>query len=232
MQIPSEQELFKAGVHFGHKLNAWHPKMKPYIYGQKNGVYIIDLAQTRKKLAEAIDFIKETVAGGKQILFVGTKIQAQKIIQKYVPEVAMPFVDKRWLGGTLTNFQTIHGLVRKYKNFEKMAQDPDYEKKYTKKERLDFSNEAADLKESIGGIIPMEKLPGAIFVSSARYDKIALAEARKKGIPSIAICDVNANPDEVDYPIPANDDAVKSIELIVSLLTNAIKENQEKIISN
>jgi len=224
MKIPSEKELFQAGVHFGHKPSSWHPKMSDFIYGQKNNVHIIDLTQTKKHLESALELIKTIAAEGKQILFVGTRMQSKKLIAKYAQEVHMPYINERWLGGTLTNFKTIYGLVKKLNQLEEQAKGENYAKKYTKKERSEFAMEIERLNEMIGGIRNMHELPGAIFIASARYEKTAVSEANKKEVPSVAICDTNANPQKITHPIPANDDASKSIELIVSLIAEAIKE--------
>ncbi len=226
MKIPTEKELFKAGVHFGHRVTSWHPKMSDYIYGQKNNVHIIDLEKTKKLLSSALDFIKNKVAEGGQVLFVGTKIQAQEIIKKYAQEVNMPYVNNKWLGGTLTNFKVINGLVKKLKKLEKQSKEEDYEKKYTKKERHEFNLEMQRLEKMIGGIRDMEDLPTVIFVASVRDEKTAIKEADRKKIPVVAICDTNSNPEKVTHPIPANDDSIKSIELITSLVAEAIKEGQ------
>lgn len=227
MHIPSEKELFKAGVHFGHKPSNWHPKMAEFIFGQRNNVHIIDLDKTRKKLEEALNFVKEITAQDGQILFIGTKVQAQAIVKKYAQSAQMPFVTERWLGGTLTNFKVINGLVKQLDKLEKQSQEEDYEKKYTKKERHDFSLEIERLSQMIGGIRQMVNRPAAVYVASARNEKTAVNEAIKRDIPVIAICDTNSNPTRITYPIPGNDDALKSIELITSLVVEAIKEGKK-----
>ena len=234
MKIPTEKELLKAGVHFGHKTLSWHPKMSDFIFGQKNNVHIIDLEKTRKKITEALEYIKNIIAKDEsdpnqdnQILFVGTKIQAKKIIKEYAQSINMPYVNTKWLGGTLTNFKVIHNLVKKLNDLEKQAEQDDYSKKYTKKERLEFKSEMERLTKMIEGIRHMPKLPKAIFIASARDEKTAVKEANLKNIPSIAIVDSNADPTKITYPIPGNDDAVKSIELITSLVTETIKASKK-----
>ncbi len=224
MHLPEEKELFAAGAHFGHRPTNWHPKMERYIYGQKNNVQLIDLAQTRTKLAEALEFIKQVAASGGKILFVGTKVQAREIIKKYAEETGMPYVNNRWLGGTITNFKVIFGLVKKLEKLEKQAQEEDYEKKYIKKERLEFKNEMEKLASMISGTRKMENLPAAVFVASVKNEKTTVNECWRKHIPIVGICDTNANPEDVNYPIPANDDAVKSVEIITALVAEAIKE--------
>ncbi|HPA25740.1 MAG TPA: 30S ribosomal protein S2 [bacterium] len=228
MNIPSEKELMKAGLHFGHKPENWHPQMANFIYGQKNGVHIIDLIKARQKLSEALEFVKKVASEGGKILFVGTKIQAKEIVKKYALLVNMPYVEEKWLGGTITNFKVINGLVKKMENLENQANKEDYEKKYTKKERLEFSLEIEHLKIGVEGIRNLTSLPQAIFLTSAKHEKTALLEAKKKHIPVVAVCDTNANPYDVDYAIPGNDDAIKSIELVAALVAEAIKEGTIK----
>jgi len=227
MKIPTEKELFKAGVHFGHKPSNWHPKMADFIYSQKNNVHIIDLEKTYQQLTKATEFIKKVASEGGKILFVGTRVQSKEIVKKYAEQVNMPYVTERWLGGTLTNFKTIHGLVIKLKNLEDQAKKEDYEKKYTKKERHDLKIDMERLNKIIGGIRDMEQLPSAVFIASARYEKTAVRECNIKDIPNIAICDTNSNPEKITHAIAGNDDAVKSIELITSLIAEAIKEGQK-----
>lgn len=231
------KDLMKAGLHFGHKPANWHPKMSDFIFTQKNNVHIIDLEKTKEKLEAALEFIKKTAgsnntdtladkSAGQQILFVGTKIQAKKIVQKYAQQVDMPYINQRWLGGTLTNFKVINSLVKKLEKLEAQAKKDDYQKKYTKKERHEFEIEMERLEKMISGIRKMPGLPAALFITSARDEKTAIQEANKKNIPIIAICDTNANPEKITYPIPANDDAVSSIELITSLVVEAVKEGR------
>jgi len=228
MKIPDEKELLQAGAHFGHKPESWHPQMANFIYGQKNNVQIIDLAKTRQKLAEALDFIQSIVKNGGQILFVGTKIQAKDIIKKYAESVNMPYVVEKWLGGTITNFKVINGLIKKMEQLETQAAQNDYEQKYTKKERSEFASEIERIKKAAEGLRYMSTLPAAIFMASAQHEKTAVKEAKIKKIPTIAICDTNTNPNDITYPIPGNDDAIKSIELFTSLMAEAIKEGIKK----
>lgn len=229
MKIPTEKELAEAGVHFGHRVTSWHPKMSDFIFGQKNNVHLIDLEKTKEMLGSALKFVKKTAAASRQILFVGTKVPSKEIVKKYAEEVGMPYVNERWLGGTLTNFKVINGLVKKLKKLEERAQEEDYEKKYTKKERHEFRLEVERLKKMVDGIRNMDNLPTAVFIVSARNEKTAVSEAGRKKIPSVAICDTNSNPEKITYPIPGNDDAIKSVELITSLVAEAIKEGQNEI---
>ena len=229
MKIPSEKDLLKAGVHFGHKPASWHPKMADFIFGQKNGIHIIDLEQTKKQLETATNFIKKTVADGKTILFVGTKIQAKDIVKKYAESCSMPYINDKWLGGTLTNFKVINSLVKKLEKLEHEAEDKEtYAKKYTKREISEFKTEMKRLNKMVGGIREMKTLPGAIFIISARDEKTTILESTRKNIPTIAICDTNANPQKIDYPISGNDDALKSLDLITSVIADAVKEGQKE----
>ncbi|MFA5076101.1 MAG: 30S ribosomal protein S2 [Patescibacteria group bacterium] len=222
---PSLLEMLQAGLHFGHQAGRWHPKMKPYIFTERNGVHVIDLEKTQKKLEEALNFIKTTVQKGGVVLFLGTKKQAQSIVKKYAQECGMPYIDQRWLGGTLTNFSVILKLTKKYKDL-KSKRDTGGFKVYTKKEQLDFQREIERLELRVGGVAELKKIPDVIFVVDVKNEKTAVVEASRKGVPVVAICDSNINPDLMDYPIPANDDAVKSIELITSLIAEAVKEGQ------
>jgi small subunit ribosomal protein S2 len=222
-KIPDLLTLLQAGVHFGHRLARRNPKMEPYIFASKNGVHIINLEQTQIKLEQALAFVKKVVANGGTILFLGTKKQAQQIVIKYAKETGMPYITERWLGGSFTNFAEISRTVRRFSNLKKQKLAGQLEK-YTKKEQLDFSKEIEKLEKMVGGVENMIKIPEAIFVVGAEKEKTAMAEALKKNIPIIALCDTNVNPDKVTYPIPANDDAIKSIELITRLVAEAVKE--------
>ena len=215
--------MLQSGVHFGHQLSKRHPKMKPYIFTEKSGFHIIDLEQTQIKLQEALEFVKKIVANGGTILFLGTKKQAQPIITKYAKECGMPYVTERWLGGTFTNFAEIKKLVKNFSELKKRKQTGQLEK-YTKKEKLDFDREIEKLDKIVGGIEIMTKTPDAIFVCDIKKEKTAVSEAMTKNIPIVAMCDTNVNPEKINYPIPANDDAIKSIELITSLICEAVKE--------
>jgi small subunit ribosomal protein S2 len=212
-------------MHFGHQKGKWHPKMEPYIFAEKNGIHVIDLEKTQVKLQEALDFIKNTVKAGGIILFVGTKDQAKPIVAKYAQECGMPYVNQRWLGGTLTNLGVVLKLTKKYKDL-KSKQESGGLKVYTKKEQLGFLAEIEKLESRVGGIADLKKAPEAIFIIDTKWEKTAIAEANKKKIPLVALCDTNVNPEKVSYPIPANDDATKSIELVTSLVAEAVKEGK------
>ncbi len=219
----SMKELLEAGVHFGHQTRRWNPKMKPYIFAAKNGIYIIDLQKTVRSLKRAYQFVRDTVAEGKDLLFVGTKRQAQESIQEEAARCGMPYVNHRWLGGMLTNFQTIRKSIDRLRELEAMSEDGRIQE-YPKKEILRLQKERAKLEKNLGGIKDMDELPGAIFVVDSKKEYIAVREARKLGIPVVAIVDTNCDPDEIDYPIPGNDDAIRAIRLFSSLMANACLE--------
>ncbi|MDB5178395.1 MAG: small subunit ribosomal protein [Patescibacteria group bacterium] len=221
------KELLEAGAHFGHQTRRWNPKMKQYIFGARGGVHIIDLTKTGVLLKEATDFARQTAAKGGKVLFVGTKRQAAPVVKEEAVAVGMPFVTERWLGGMLTNFRTIRLQVQRLKKLEAGLESGDFVSKYNKKEVLDFTNEAAALDRIFGGIKKMDGLPGAIFVVDAPKETIAVAEARKLGIPVIAIADSNADPDLMDYPIPANDDAIKAVRVITHAIAEATAEGAQ-----
>jgi len=221
--VPDLLTMLKAGVHFGHQQGKRHPKMEPYIFTAKSGFHIIDLEKTQELLQVALEFIKKVVSNGGTILFLGTKKQAQAIIIKHAKECNMPYITERWLGGTFTNFSEVSRLVRKYTDLKKKKSSGELEK-YTKKEKLDFEREIEKLEKMVGGIEGMAKVPDALFVIDVRREKTAVKEAIKRNIPIVAICDTNVNPQSVTYPIPANDDAVKSIELITGLVAEIVKE--------
>lgn len=220
------KQLLEAGVHFGHQTRRWNPKMDRFIYMERNGIYIIDLQQTVKKFDEAYAFIKEVVAGGKGVLFVGTKKQAQETIKDEARRCEMYFVNQRWLGGMLTNYKTIRKRVSRLKELEKMEADEAFEV-LSKKEVAKLRNEWDRLERFLGGIKNMDKLPGAVFVVDPRKEKIAVAEARKLGIPVVAIVDTNCDPDEIDYVIPGNDDAIRAVRLISSKIADAVLESKQ-----
>ncbi|MFA6321911.1 MAG: 30S ribosomal protein S2 [Candidatus Buchananbacteria bacterium] len=222
-QIPDLMTLLKAGSHFGHKLSKRHPKMEPYIFMNKGGFHIINLEQTQIKLQEALDFAKKVVSNGGTILFLGTKKQAQPIVVKYAKECGMPYVTERWLGGTFTNFGEISRMIRKLTDLKKKKALGQLEK-YTKKEQLEFNKTIEKLDRMVGGIENMSKIPDAVFVVDIKKEKTAVAESLKKNISLIAMVDTNINPEIINYPIPANDDAVKSIEIVTSLMAEAVKE--------
>ena len=221
------QQLLMSGAHFGHMTRRWNPKMKPYIFMARNGIYIIDLNKTLQCLNDASDAIAQVVKSGEKVMFIGTKKQAKDIVRIEAERCAMPFVTDRWLGGMLTNFTTIRKSIKQLKNLEKMAIDGTYDN-ITKKEILQIERKKAKLEKSLGGIKNMNRLPGALFVVDTKKEAIAVAEAKKLGIPVFGVVDTNSDPDPIDYPVPANDDAFKSISLIVHTITDAILESQMK----
>jgi len=216
-------DLLDAGVHFGHLKRKWNPNMAPYIFMERNGIHIIDLYKTAAKLEEASSAIKQIVKSGKKILFVATKKQAKDIVANHVKRVGMPFVTERWPGGMLTNFATIRKAVRKMASIDKMMTTDTY-KNISKRERLQIQRERAKLEKQLGSIADLNRLPSAIFVVDILKEHIAVAEAKKLNIPTFAIVDTNSDPQKVDFPIPGNDDASKSIDLIVGIMVNAIEE--------
>lgn len=215
------KELLEAGAHFGHQTRRWNPKMKPYIYGARGGVHIIDLTKTAPMLEAALKFTKQVTADGGSVLFVGTKRQAAPVVREAAESAGMPYVTERWLGGMLTNFRTIRSRVTRLKKLEAGLESGDFATKYNKKEVLDFTNEVASLNRIFSGLKHMDGLPGAIFVVDAPQESIAIAEARKLRIPVIAIADSNADPDLMDYPVPGNDDAIKSIKILAGAIAAA-----------
>ena len=227
MAILSMKQLLEAGVHFGHQTKRWNPKMKPYIFGARNGIYIIDLQKTVTLFDEAYRFVVDSVANGAKVLFVGTKKQAQDSIKEESKRCEMFYVNKRWLGGALTNFKTIKKNVQKLKDLEIMKADGRLEQ-LSKKEALEIEREITKLEYSLGGIKEMEKLPGIIFIIDPKKERIAAAEARKLGIPSVGLLDTNCDPDDIDYIIPGNDDAIKAIRLFNSKIADACIEGKRK----
>jgi len=226
MAVVSMKQLLEAGVHFGHQTRRWNPKMAPYIYMERNGIYIIDLQKTVKKLDEAYNFVRETAANGGSILFVGTKKQAQSAVKEEAERVGMYYVNSRWLGGMLTNFKTMRTRIDRLAQLRKMQEDGTFDM-LPKKEVIKLTNEIAKLEKYLGGVKEMKKLPGAMFVVDCRKEHNAIAEARKLGIPIVAIVDTNCDPDEVDYVIPGNDDAIRAIKLISSAMANAVVEGRQ-----
>ncbi len=227
MLTPRIKEFLEAGVHFGHQTRRWNPKMKPFIFAARNGIYIIDLQKTINALDQAKKKVREVVGGGKSVLFVGTKKQAREVIMEEAPRCNGFYVTERWLGGMLTNFNTIKNSIKKLKDIERMRQDGTMEK-FTKKERSIFDKEAEKLTEVLAGIKEMNYLPGLVIVVDAKKEKIAVAEASKLKIPIIAILDTNADPDPIDFPIAANDDAIKSIRILLrELVDSAIEARQQ-----
>ena len=226
MAVVSMKQLLEAGVHFGHQTRRWNPKMATYIYTERNGIYIIDLQKTVKKLEEAYSFIRELAANGENVLFVGTKKQAQEAIKEEASRVGMYWVNARWLGGMLTNFKTMRGRVERLNQLKKMQEDGTFDM-LPKKEVMKHLGEMEKLEKYLGGVKDMKKLPGALFVVDPRKEHNAIAEARKLNIPIVAIVDTNCDPDEVDYVIPGNDDAIRAIKLIASVMANAIQEGRQ-----
>lgn len=219
----SQQELLDAGVHFGHLKRKWNPKMAPYIFMERNGIHIIDLNKTTAKLEEAASAIKQIAKSGKKVLFVATKKQAKDIVANASKSVNMPYITERWPGGMLTNFATQRKSVKKMTGFDKMATDGTFEN-ISKKERLQISRQKAKMEKLLGSIADLTRLPAALFIVDIMKEHIAVAEAKKLNIPTIAICDTNTDPTDIDFPIPANDDATKSIELIMNAMIRAIEE--------
>ncbi len=222
-QVISMKQLLEAGVHFGHQTRRWNPKMAPYIFTERNGIYIIDLQKTVKKLEEAYFFARDIAAEGKSILFVGTKKQAQEAIKEEAERVGMYYVNARWLGGMLTNFKTMRRRIDRLNQLKKMQEDGTFDL-LLKKEVIKLQAEIAKLEKYLGGVKEMNKLPGAMFIVDPRKERNAIAEARKLGIPVIAIVDTNCDPEEVDYVIPGNDDAIRAIKLISQTIANAVVE--------
>lgn len=223
----TQQDLLDAGVHFGHLTRKWNPKMAPYIFMEQNGIHIIDLKKTEAKLEEAKAAIRNIAKSGRRILFVATKKQAQEIVAEHAKRANMPYVTERWLGGMLTNFQTVRRSIKRMQNIEKMATDGTFER-INKKERLMLDREKAKLARMLGGIEDMSKLPGAILMIDVKREHIAVAESHRLGIPSFGLVDTNSDPTIVDYAIPGNDDASKSINLIISELADAIIEGTQE----
>ena len=226
MSVISMKQLLEAGVHFGHQTRRWNPKMKEYIFTERNGIYIIDLQKTVKKIDEAYYFIRDLAMDGGTVLFVGTKKQAQESIEQEAKRCEMYYVNQRWLGGMLTNFKTIESRINKLRKIEKMEADGDFEL-LPKKEVIKLKAEQEKLEKNLGGIKEMRKLPSAMFVVDPRKEHIAILEAKALGIPVVAIVDTNCDPDEADYPIPGNDDAIRAVKLIASKIADAVLEGRQ-----
>ena len=226
MSVISMKQLLEAGVHFGHQTRRWNPKMAQYIFTERNGIYIIDLQKTVKKLEEAYFFVRDTAAAGESILFVGTKKQAQDAIREEAERAGMFYVNARWLGGMLTNFTTMRTRIARLNQLQKMQADGTFDL-LPKKEVIKLQLEIAKLEKYLGGVKEMKKLPGALFVVDSRKEKNAIAEARKLNIPIVAIVDTNCDPDEIDYVIPGNDDAIRAIKLISQTMANAVLEGKQ-----
>ncbi len=226
MATVSMKQLLEAGVHFGHQTRRWNPKMAPYIFAERNGIYIIDLQKTVKKLDEAYKFITDIAAEGGEVLFVGTKKQAQDSIREEAIRCGMPFVNARWLGGMLTNFKTIQKRIKRLAQLKAMVADGTFDM-LPKKEVIKLKLEIEKLEKFMGGITGMKKQPSAMFVVDPRKEKNAVAEAKKLGIPIVAIVDTNCDPDEIDYVIPGNDDAIRAVKLIAAEMANAVLEGKQ-----
>lgn len=226
MAVISMKQLLEAGVHFGHQTRRWNPKMAPYIFTERNGIYIIDLQKTVKKVDEVYDFLRSVAEEGKSILFVGTKKQAQEAVKEEALKSGMFYVNERWLGGMMTNFATIRKSINRLKELEAMEEDGTFEV-LSKKEVLALKREQEKLEKSLGGIKDMEELPGALFIVDPRKERIAVAEAKKLNIPIVAIVDTNCDPDEIDYVIPGNDDAIRAVKLLTSRMADAVIEGRQ-----
>lgn len=223
MAVISMKQLLESGVHFGHQTRRWNPKMKPYIFTERNGIYIIDLQKTVKKVEEAYKFVRNIAADGGKVLFVGTKKQAQESVKSEAERSGQYYVNQRWLGGTLTNFQTIRKRITRLKEIEKMREDGTFEV-LPKKEVVGLNKELDRLEKFLGGIRDMESLPAALFIIDPRKERIAIAEARKLNIPIVAIVDTNCDPDEIDVIIPGNDDAIRAVKLLTGKMADAVLE--------
>ncbi|CAG9607421.1 30S ribosomal protein S2 [Pseudoneobacillus rhizosphaerae] len=226
MSVISMKQLLEAGVHFGHQTRRWNPKMKKYIFTERNGIYIIDLQKTVKKFEEAYKFVKELGENGGKMLFVGTKKQAQDSVKEEAERSGMYYVNQRWLGGTLTNFETIQKRISRLKDIERMSEDGTFEV-LPKKEVVQLKKEQERLEKFLGGIKNMKGLPDALFIIDPRKERIAVAEAHKLNIPIVGIVDTNCDPDEIDYVIPANDDAIRAVKLITAKIADAILESKQ-----
>ena len=226
MAVVSMKQLLEAGVHFGHQTRRWNPKMNEYIYCERNGIHIIDLQKTVGKLEEAYNFVRELAEKGETVLFVGTKKQAQEAIKEEALRCGMYYVNARWLGGMLTNFKTMRGRVDRLNQLKKMQEDGTFDM-LPKKEVMKHMGEIAKLEKYLGGVTEMKKIPAALFVVDPRKERNAINEARKLNIPIVAIVDTNCDPDEIDYVIPGNDDAIRAIKLIASVMANAIQEGRQ-----
>ncbi len=226
MAVVAMKQLLEAGVHFGHQTRRWDPRMAEYIFQARNGIHIIDLQKASKKIDEAYEFIKEQVEEGKTVLFVGTKKQAQECMKEAAQKCGMYYVDQRWLGGMLTNFDTIRSRVQRLKDLETMEQDGTFDV-LPKKEVIGLKKEMEKLETNLGGIKEMDKLPGVIFLVDPKKERIAILEAKRLNIPTVGIVDTNCNPEDLDYPIPGNDDAIRAVKLIADVMANAVVEGKQ-----
>ncbi len=228
MKTPTIQELLKAGAHFGHKAAKWDPRMKDYVFTKKEGVYIINLSKTKEMLGKALDYVTQITSKGGKIVFICTKRQGKEIVKKAAISCNMPYVTTRWLGGTLTNFKTIHNLIQKLRTLEKQKETGEMEKNYTKYEKQLMLEDIEKLNQKIGGLKNLDKLPEALFFIDVMDNKSAVKEAIVIGIPTIALVDANANPEIINYPVPCNDDAIKIIQLMADTFAEAIKESHKE----
>ena len=228
MSVVSMKQLLEAGVHFGHQTRRWNPKMAPYIFTERNGIYIIDLQKTVRKLEDAYNYVRDLSADNGTLLFVGTKKQAQDAIREEATRAGMPFVNARWLGGMLTNFKTIQNRIKRLQQLKQMKEDGTFDL-LTKKEAAKLDLEIEKLEKFLGGITGMKKIPDAMFIVDPRKERIAVAEAHKLGIPIIAIVDTNCDPDEIDYVIPGNDDAIRAVRLISGAMADAVIEGRQGV---
>ena len=226
MSVVAMKQLLEAGVHFGHQTRRWDPRMAPYIFTARNGIYIIDLQKTAKKIDEAYAVLKSIVDEGKTVIFVGTKKQAQECVREEAERCGMYYVNNRWLGGMLTNFETIRSRVNRLKELEAMAEDGTFDV-LPKKEVIILKKEMEKLEKNLGGIKEMDKLPGVIFLVDPKKERIAILEAKKLNIPVVGIVDTNCNPEDLDYPIPGNDDAIRAVKLIADVMANAVIEGKQ-----
>ncbi|MCL2441960.1 MAG: 30S ribosomal protein S2 [Treponema sp.] len=228
MAVVTMKNLLESGVHFGHQVKRWDPRMKKYIFAERNGIHIIDLQKTIQSIKDAYEAVRRTVAAGKTVLFVGTKKQAQQAVQKEAERCGMYFINNRWLGGMLTNFVTIKKSLLRLKKLEKMEVDGTFEN-LTKKEIASLSKERVKLQKNLGGIKEMKELPGILFIIDTRKEAIAVAEAQRQGIPIVAVVDTNCNPEGINFPIPGNDDAIRAITLFTQIIANAVVEADNEV---
>ena len=226
-KMPTLLEMLKAGVHFGHQKSRWHPKMEQFIFGVRNGVHIIDLEKTQEQLEKSLNYVRNLAAKGQVILFVGTKRQAREITKEAAINCEMPYLVERWIGGLLTNFDEVKRRLKKYHNLKEMFASGEIEK-YTKKEQVTMKKQLEKLDKYLIGLTTLDKMPDALFIADMRTEKTALAEAERTEVPTVAVCDTNVNPEQVNYAIPANDDAVNSIKLITDLVAEAVKEGKKE----
>lgn len=225
VKLPSVLEMLSAGVHFGHQVSRWHPKMKPFIFTIRNGVHVIDLEKTQEKMKGTLEAVKKLAQEGKVILFVSTKPQAKEIVKQAAIDCGMPYLVERWLGGLLTNFSELKKLIKKYNTMKEEQANGGWEK-YTKKEQVDFAKELLKMDKYLSGLASLTKMPDVLFIPSLQREKTALLEANKMKVQVVGICDTNSNPEKTDYFIPANDDAVNAIKMLVNLVGEAVKEGR------